>query len=379
MVTATPEITLLRDTRHGGAADQPQAVAGQLVEFVRAARSSIHVAIYDFRLVDGLGDELVATLKDLARRGLDVRIAYDHGKPRTPSADPFAAVGGDPAPKGTHEWLAEQFGDSAVRTRPVRAAGIPDAEAQSEVQTEPIAGTRLMHNKYVIRDGAAVWTGSTNFTNDAWTFQENNVVVVASEALARPYETDFEELWKTGDIRSTGVGDEGSVDDGEGVVDYAFAPGEGRTIDERLASLVASAGRRIRIASMVITSHAVLDALSEAIGGGRVDLAGVYDHTQMEGIVRRWRKTASGSESADTFESVARHLAGKASAPYRPDGRHDFMHDKLLVCDDQVATGSFNFSSSATKNSENSLVFHDPALADRYATYVDELVRTYGA
>ena len=31
----------------------------------------------------------------------------------------------------------------------------------------------LMHHKYVVRDGEAVWTGSTNWTTDSWTLQEN--------------------------------------------------------------------------------------------------------------------------------------------------------------------------------------------------------------
>jgi hypothetical protein len=144
---AAPEIRFLRDTRHGGAADQPRRVAAALTDFVAQAHSSIHVAIYDFRLADGLGDELVATLKDLAARGVDVRIAYDHGKPNATTPDPFGLLGGDPAPKGTHQWLEEQFGASQVQTRAVRVTSIADSEAQALVQTEPITGTKLMHTQ----------------------------------------------------------------------------------------------------------------------------------------------------------------------------------------------------------------------------------------
>ena len=378
---AAPEITFLRDTRSGGAPDQPREIAAKLDDFVSRARSSIHIAIYDFRLTDGLGDQLVATLKDLAAHGVDVRVAYDHGKPNAPTPDPFGLLGGDPAPKGTHLWLEERFGPSEVRTRAVRVTSIPDARAQSEVHTEPINGTKLMHNKYVIRDvhtdAAAVWTGSTNFTNDAWTFQENNVVVVESSALCEAYETDFEELWVSGDIRSTGVHDDGSVGTGDDQIDYAFAPGEGTRIDSDLAALVASARRRLKVASMVLTSHAVLGALSDAIVHGQVpELGGVYDRTQMDSIVLQWRQHGP-NPTADTFESVAAHLAGKRSTPYSPTSVHDFMHDKVLVSDDRVATGSFNFSKSATQNSENFLVLHSPALADAYSAQIDELVRTY--
>ena len=57
-------------------------------------------------------------------------------------------------------------------------------------------------------------------------------------------------------------------------------------------------------------------------------------------------------------------LVSKRSTPFTPTGLHDFMHNKVLVCDDTVATGSFNLSSNATHNAENSLVVVDHALAD---------------
>ena len=44
-----------------------------------------------------------------------------------------------------------------------------------------------MHHKYVVRDGGtptgAVWTGSTNFTDDSWRLQENNIVRLDSPEL----------------------------------------------------------------------------------------------------------------------------------------------------------------------------------------------------
>lgn len=52
------------------------------------------------------------------------------------------------------------------------------------MKTKAIAGSSLMHNKYIIRDGSSVWMGSANFTDDAWTLQENNIVQVASKELA---------------------------------------------------------------------------------------------------------------------------------------------------------------------------------------------------
>src|SRR4029077_11818628 len=62
--------------------------------------------------------------------------------------------------------------------------------------TEAIPGVPdLMHHKYIVRDAAAVWTGSTNWTADSWTREENVIVTVDSPAVAGRYLEDFEQLW----------------------------------------------------------------------------------------------------------------------------------------------------------------------------------------
>ena len=53
----------------------------------------------------------------------------------------------------------------------------PDAIEALPVATRGIAGVPdLMHHKFVVRDGDAVWTGSTNWTDDSWSRQENVIV-----------------------------------------------------------------------------------------------------------------------------------------------------------------------------------------------------------
>ena len=59
------------------------------------------------------------------------------------------------------------------------------------VQIKPVDGVPdLMHHKYVIRDAstpaAALLTGSTNWTNDSWTREENVIVTLASTPIIEP-------------------------------------------------------------------------------------------------------------------------------------------------------------------------------------------------
>ncbi|MBR8833684.1 MAG: phosphatidylserine/phosphatidylglycerophosphate/cardiolipin synthase family protein [Stigonema ocellatum SAG 48.90 = DSM 106950] len=364
-------VTFLKE----GEAGQAIKVANQLAEFISAAKSNLHIAIYDFRLKDPKTYQpVINALTDRANAGVEVKIGYYAGRPTGSThkgeksavvemnMDQFVEVGGDPAPADIGDFLSNP---------------------PKNIQVKGIVGQKLMHNKYVVRDihtgNGTLWTGSANFTDDAWSFQENNIVQIQSPELCLFYETDFQELWVKGNIQSTGVGDTGTVTVGQNAVDFGFSPGEGETIDQKISSLISSARRRIKVSSMVLTSRAILGALEEAIQFQQVkDFSGIYDLTQMGHIVKVWKKSPKNSSIISTFEEVASHLVGKHSTPYSPKGKHDFMHNKVVVCDDAVVTGSFNFSHNATQNSENMLILHSKALADQYAAYIDERTEYYG-
>jgi phosphatidylserine/phosphatidylglycerophosphate/cardiolipin synthase-like enzyme len=336
-------------------------VAALLADFLAAARSSLHLAIYDFRLGDAAAAPVVEALRQRAAAGVDVRIAYDAGKPHAN----LLQAGADPAPPGTADFVRRLGGG-------VQSKAITGGDPQLP---------KLMHQKYVIRDGrtpaGAVWTGSTNFTDDSWTLQENNIVRIDSPELCAFYETDFGELWSRGDIATTGAHDTGTVRVGGTTVEVAFAPGEGRSIDLDVAHQIGSARRRIKVCSMLLTSGGILGALADALHRGRLaEYGGVYDRTQMDGVHRQWQGTPAAWKVA-LFAQVAAPLTGKRSTPYEPGGTHDFMHNKVLVCDDVVVTGSYNLSHSAADNAENVLLIKDPGLADRYSAYIDRLAARY--
>ncbi len=341
---------------------QPAAIAALLAEFLAAARSTLHIAIYDFRLSPAVAEPVVRALQERAAAGVDVRIAYDAGKPNAH----FPTAGADPAPPGTAAF--------------VRALG-------DKVQSRPITGgdpqlPKLMHHKYAVRDGhtpaAAVWTGSTNWTDDSWTLQENNIVRIDSPELCAYFETDFQELWDRGDIATTGAHDTGTAQAGGVRVHVAFAPGEGRAIDHDVAHRIGAARRRLKVCSMLITSGAILGALSDVLQTGRLaEYGGLYDRTQMEEVFQQWRGQPAEWKIA-AFQRVAAPLAAKRSTKFAPLTPHDFMHNKVVVVDDAVITGSYNLSHSATDNAENLVVIEDAALAERYSTWIDALARRYG-
>ena len=369
MAASAIQTLFLRDTRHGGPADQAEVVARKLTSFVRQATATIDVAIYDFRLSDALARPVVEALSKAAARGVSVRIAFDAGKPVTATRAMFAMLAADPAPSGTAQWVANHFGNTDVQIRAITA---PSGQ--------------LMHSKYIVRDGgpgadaagsAAVWTGSTNFTDDAWTLQENNIITVSSAEVAAGYRRDFDDLWTVGSIKKTGAGAAGTATGTGASVAWDFAPGDGSGIDAALAGAIAAARNRIVLATMVLTSHAVLSALVTAIGDG-VLVSGIYDSGQMGPIEREWAKHASDAQVSSDWRIVKENLVAKKSTPYTPNGPHDFMHNKVLITDDHLITGSYNISANAERNAENQLhISDDNRLVNRYARYIDTTAAVY--
>ena len=53
------------------------------------------------------------------------------------------------------------------------------------------------------------------------------------------------------------------------------------------------------------------------------------------------------------------------------------MHNKLVVADNVVVTGSFNLSNHAMANAENVLLIDDADIASKYTAYIQELQARY--
>jgi phosphatidylserine/phosphatidylglycerophosphate/cardiolipin synthase-like enzyme len=260
--------------------------------------------------------------------------------------------------------------------------GEPTLIDSLDVPTKPIPGIPdLMHHKFVVRDGQSVWTGSTNWTDDSWSREENVIAVVDSVRVAGAYTTDFEQIWDSGTVAASGFVEPNPIHVGETRVRAWFAPGYGEALATRYAHAIARAKERVRVASPVLTSGPVLGALAEAVSDAKVDVAGVVDGTQMKGVYHQWRLNGNATWKMPLIARVLDdgRFQGKNSTPYGQGDVHDFMHAKITVADDLVFVGSFNLSHSGEMNAENVLEICDAALADRLTAFVDEIRARYGA
>jgi phosphatidylserine/phosphatidylglycerophosphate/cardiolipin synthase-like enzyme len=347
---------------------QIREVASRIARFISEARSTLDIAIYDFRLRDEAATIISDSLRERAKNKVVIRIIYD--ATTEPDGDIVPAsssahLEADKKAPGT-ETFVRSFADIA--------------------QIKGVTGYRaLMHSKYLIRDGnadeAAVFLGSANYTNDSWGLQENNLLQLRSRALASYFSKNFTDLFTTGKIAERpAVRDVDVIRVADVPVTVAFAPEQSPAIIKEIVGAIAAARQRLLVASVVISSGPILAALSEAVDRG-ISCAGIYDGPQMDQVRRQWQAAPVGADKINTWDKVAGHLVRKNSLPYdrnKSHQPHNFMHNKLVIADDVVVTGSFNLSNHAMGNAENVLFIHDAEIASKYEAYVRQLMAKYG-
>ncbi len=344
--TAAPsiELTTLSD---GG--QRPGDIARGIAGFLSRAQRTLDIAVYDVRFETDAGALVLAGLLAAVQRGVRVRLLYNVAHP----------------------------GPIPVPPPPETA---PDAIEALPVETRGIAGVPdLMHHKFVVRDGASVWTGSTNWTDDSWSRQENVIVTLDAREIAYAYSLAFEQLWTSGTVEHTGDVEPRPQDVDGARVRAWFCPEYGEPLSHRIAKHIGKARERVRIASPVLTSGPILGTLVEVVQEGRCDLAGVVDDTQVDQVFHQWRTNGVSEWKIPLLRTVIEGApwSGKVSIPWTPESVHDFMHAKVVVADGTSFVGSFNLSRSGERNAENVVEIRDAGVADRLATYIDEVRARY--
>ncbi len=314
----------------------------ELVAFILGTRHSLDCAIYDLR-----HPQILQALAKVAE-SKKLRIAYDAGKNH---------LGADPKPGGNQE---------AIDAAGLRSFASPVHE-----------GTHLMHNKFLIRDGRTVWTGSANFTSGGLELQDNNCLVIDSSELAAQYEAIFNDLLSPEHHHTPAKGERTMgtpVHLSEAVITPDFAPAAGEGIEDRIIEALKGV-RRLRIMAFLMSDVGILGALEPLARTHQVDIQGIYDPHGMEDALRSNRQ----DKRLFWFLHDPRFVAAPTHA-FHAQGEQDFMHNKVMIINDAlVITGSYNFSESAESNDENVLFIQSPTVAAAYNAYFDRLYNTYRA
>jgi phosphatidylserine/phosphatidylglycerophosphate/cardiolipin synthase-like enzyme len=285
-------------------------------------------------------DETLAAAIDQAQRTVDVA-AYDFDLERVARALVRAEERGVQVRLVTDSDYEDELGPTLLQR-----ARIPVVTDDRDP---------FMHNKFVIIDGREVWTGSWNLTDNGTYRNNNNVVKVQSEKLAANYTTEFEEMFED---RAFGASSPDPIPnptiDLNGILVETFFESEGN-VRARIIELINEAETSVRLMTFVFTDDDIASAL---IAQHRAGL-------QVSGVMEARNVDGSGSD----YDTMVR-----AGVDLLEDGNPYILHHKVIILDDEIViTGSYNFSASAAeKNDENVLIIHSPEIA---ATYLDEYER----
>ncbi len=287
-----------------GAADAAN-IDRRLASFIAGARKSLDCAFYELES-QRIADALIGAHD----RGIRVRVV------------------GDADYKGNEEMKA------------VIAAGIPVVFDERGA---------LMHNKFVVVDGVAVWTGSFNATDNCAFRNNNNAVEIRSAELAENYAREFAEMFDRKEFgpRSASNTPHSLVRIGEAEIYNYFSPED--DVPPKIIRYLKAARKSIHFMAFSFSDDAMGDVLMAKKREG-IDVQGVVE--------------SRGAGSAHS-ELVRLQPAG---VDVRKDGNRFVMHHKVFIIDGVwTITGSYNFSASAaTQNDENVLIIKDQGVARRF-------------
>ena len=254
--------------------------------------------------------------------------------------------------------------DRGVKVRVVVDSTYVQTRALSDLEQAgiPVLGDRregLMHDKFVVVDGALVWTGSMNLTTSDTYRNNNNLLRIESAELAQAYQREFDEMFVDDMFgpESPRGWPAPRIEFGASWAEVYFAPDDAPA--ERLLQVLEGAQHSIRFMAFSLTSEAVADTLIHQARQG-VEVAGVMEESQV-------RSNANGKYDLLRAAGIDVHL----------DGNPRNMHHKVIIVDDEfVITGSYNFSYNAENvNDENMLILHDRELARLYLEEFDRVWR----
>lgn len=217
----------------------------------------------------------------------------------------------------------------------------------------------LMHDKFVVIDRSEVWMGSMNFTTSGTYADNNNLVRIHSTQVAEDYTVEFEEMF---------------LDDMFGPDAVAVNPHPTLTIDGIPLEIYFSPDDGVAAHVLELLRGAKKSIYFMAYSFTADDFGAVMRQKAQEGLI------VSGVMEKD-------QVASNKGTEYDPfvaaglqvyqDGNPGQMHHKVIIIDDQiVVTGSYNFSLSAEKkNDENVVIFVDPAIAAQYLAEFERVLR----
>lgn len=284
---------------------KPPVMYKDFLADLAAAKSTIDIAVFDIDLPE-LRDALLVA----AKRGVTVRVAYDD----TNLAD-------------------------------ARVAQLIGALQDANITVVADEREPFMHEKIAAIDDTIVWTGSWNMTfND--TYRNNNSMLrFVNRTMATMYHQEVDQLVNGNfGVNKVSYAPYPTIDLPDGELTYFFSPVD--DINKFVVAEIKAAKKSVRFMAFSYTDKAISQAMIAAHKRNLV-VQGVMEKQNVRGTGSAWPALES------------------AGVDILPDGSCYIMHHKTIIIDDEIViTGSYNFTKSAEQsNDENLLIIRSPGLA----------------
>lgn len=291
-----------------------------LVDLMNKATKTLDVADYDFDLAD-----VAAAMVKAKQRGVVVRMVTD--------SDTI----------------------NNVKNKPVQ-----DAFAQLKKAGIPYIGDNrgpIMHNKFTVVDNQYVETGSWNYTDGDTYHLNNNMIIINSPQLAANYTAEFNKMF----------------------VDKTFGPNKKLGVPNPTIKIGSTTIQNYFASEDNVVGH-ILDAIKPA---QKSIYFLAFSFTQDDIGKAIIAKQKAGLTVGGVFETTGSNTPyseygkmKKAGLDVYTDGNPWVMHHKVIIIDEQtVIFGSFNFSDNANKqNDENLLIIQDPTIAKAFKAEYDRVL-----
>ena len=263
-----------------------------------------------------------------------------------------------------YELNLDEIGDALLRAkaRGVQVRMVTDSDSLSEYETlitlkkegipiVPDKRNPLMHNKFMVVDNKAVWTGSYNWTSSCTFRNNNNAIYIRSVELAKSYRAEFEEMFTN---KQFGPFSPERTPYPEVIIEgtriqICFAPED--KCGNKIVSALQKAKISIHFMAFSFTHDYIGKTLEKQIKSG-LEVSGVFEQR--------------GSETDESEYAILKMI----KADVLRDGNPYIMHHKVFIIDEKIVIlGSFNFSKNAdTSNDENLLIIHNVEIAKRFLT-----------
>jgi len=218
----------------------------------------------------------------------------------------------------------------------------------------------LMHNKFLIIDGQQVWTGSTNLTTRGLFTNRNNAVLIKDPKIASAFRTEFNEMFQDKLFgRESAHNTPFLFNLGPFPLSLLFSPE--KDVSKLLFKLLQEASRSITISAFVLTDSSLIKILEQKKAQGLTILL-ILDKSQAK----------------STF-SIAKKSQNLAENIYIYRGKGKLHHKFMLLDENILVTGSYNFSRNAARyNDENILVLKNREICRLYEAEVERILNSAG-